>query len=241
MCGIIELPILNLSNKQISIKPKRLIATVDKLQDKHLPSLSKKTRTSMENKMIDSETCINFEVGDAVLTNAQKAKLRLFLYQNRDIFASSLDELGVVNLFEHRIEVDPTVPPIQARPYRHSPKMINIINEQVAELEQLGFVVPSNSAWSSPCLLVPKKGEKEEYRLCIDYRLLNSVTKNIYFQIPTIEDILDSMGEMQPKIFSTLDAYSGYYQMEIEKDSRQYTAFVTTEGVYEFTRMRFGL
>ena len=70
MCGIIELPLLNLSNKQLSIKPKTLFATVDKLQDKHLPSLDKKTRTSMENKMIDSETCINFEVGDAVLTQS---------------------------------------------------------------------------------------------------------------------------------------------------------------------------
>ena len=73
--------------------------------------------------------------------------------------------------------------------------MREIINKQVDELERLGFTIPSSSAWSPPCLLAAKMGDKEEYRLCIDFRLLKSDTENIYFQIPTMEDIF----EMQPK------------------------------------------
>ena len=88
----------------------------------------------------------------------------------------------------------------------------------------------------SPCLLVPKKGDKEEYKSCIEYTLFNNVTKNIYFQLPTLEDIFDSMGAMQPKIFTALDAISEYYQMQIDKDSRHITVFLTTEYVYEFTK-----
>ena len=43
------------------------------------------------------------------------------------------------------------------------------------------------------------------------------------------------------KIYSTFDLNSGYYQIQMKAQSRKYTVFVTTEGIYEFRRMPFVL
>lgn len=56
---------------------------------------------------------------------------------------------------------------------------------------------------------------------------------------PRIDDILDALGEA--KYFSTLDLIAGYWQVELDEDSRAKSAFTTFKGLYEFTRMPFGL
>ena len=76
-------------------------------------------------------------------------------------------------------------------------------------------------------------------RFCVYYRRLNSVTRKDSYPIPRIDDDLDAISGA--KYFSTLDLRSGYHQVEIEKTSRHYTAFVTSSGLYEFDVLPFGL
>lgn len=59
------------------------------------------------------------------------------------------------------------------------------------------------------------------------------------FPLPRIDDTLDLLAES--KFFTTLDLRSGYWQVQMEKDSREKTAFVTHSGLYEFLVMPFGL
>ena len=93
------------------------------------------------------------------------------------------------------------------------------------------------SEWAAPVLFVPKKDGK--LRFCIDYRKLNSMTVKDTYPLPRMDECIDTLGEAQ--YFTTLDAYSGYWQMKIRKQDRPKTAFVCHAGTFQFVRMPFGL
>ena len=102
-----------------------------------------------------------------------------------------------------------------------------------------GIIEPSHSCWSSPVLLVRKK--TGEMRFCVDYRKLNSLTKPISFPLPLLTDVFDAMSESTPAIFSLLDLKSGYWQIPMDKDSKQKTAFSTHQGSFQWNVLPFGL
>ena len=82
---------------------------------------------------------------------------------------------------------------------------------------------------------------KEGWRLrfCVDYPSLNAVTKPDRFPLPRIDDMPDQMENM--KYFSALDLTSGYWQVRMSDMSREKTAFVTQQGLFEFCVMPLGL
>ena len=86
-------------------------------------------------------------------------------------------------------------------------------------------------------MIVPKKDGTS--RFCVDFRRVNAVTKKDVYPLPRIDDILDTLGGS--KYFSTLDLSSGYWQIELDPATRDRSAFTSHCGLYEFTRMPFGL
>ena len=102
---------------------------------------------------------------------------------------------------------------------------------------QNGIVEPSRSPWASPIVLVQKKDGPT--RFCVDYRKVNKVTRKDAYPLPRIDATLDTLAGSQ--WFSTLDLLSGYWQVQIQEDDRAKTAFCTTEGLYQFRVMLFGL
>ena len=77
------------------------------------------------------------------------------------------------------------------------------------------------------------------HRFCFDYRQLNAVTRSDAFPLPRIDDLLDQLGGA--KYFSTVDLASGFWQIQMEPESREKTAFTTPQGLYKFLVMPFGL
>ena len=102
---------------------------------------------------------------------------------------------------------------------------------------QQGLIEPSSSPWSFPVVVVKKKNGK--YRLCVNYKPLNDITKKDNYPLPRIDEILDSLRDAQ--WFSTLDLASGYWQIKVKKEDQEKTAFITKFGIYQFKVILFGL
>ena len=81
------------------------------------------------------------------------------------------------------------------------------VARQLKSMQRDGVIQPSNSPWSSPVVMVRKKDGSHRY--CVDYRVLNSVTKADTFPLPRIDDLLDQLGGA--RYFSTLDLASGFW------------------------------
>ena len=99
------------------------------------------------------------------------------------------------------------------------------------------IIRPSRSPWSSPVVVVGKKDKSR--RICVDYRKLNKITQTEKWPIPYPRDIFDRLRDSE--CFTTLDLKHGYWQIAMDKESIEKTAFSTPDGHYEFLVCPFGL
>jgi transposase InsO family protein len=169
--------------------------------------------------------------------NAQeKEVLEHFLCQYADVFAKSDLDLGNFTAVQHRIDTG------DAKPIRHRMRRTPLGFEDeeekhLAAMLQANVIQPSKSEWAAAPVLVRKKDGSVRY--CIDYRGLNAHTVKDAYPLPLIEQCLDMLAGN--KFFSTLDLAAGYWQVNIHPNDQHKTAFITKFGLYEFSRMSFGL
>uniref|UniRef100_A0ABM1XJY4 RNA-directed DNA polymerase n=1 Tax=Aedes albopictus TaxID=7160 RepID=A0ABM1XJY4_AEDAL len=151
------------------------------------------------------------------------------------------DDLTYTNMATHEIETTTNIP-INKRQYRMPESTKRHIDEQIDEMLKLKIIKPSKSPWNAPVLCVPKKDDangNKRYRIVVDFRALNTITKQYVFPIPLINEILDNIGDSQ--YFSSIDLKSGFYQIPINPKDASKTAFSTSKGHFEFNRMPMGL
>ncbi|UYV64680.1 K02A2.6-like, partial [Cordylochernes scorpioides] len=169
------------------------------------------------------------------LEEIREHELKKILEHNRNVFSQHAIDLGKVAI-QHKI-ITKSEQPISLRPYRRPLKEYEEIAEQVKELLEHKLIRISDSPWAFPVVMVPKKDGNK--RMCIDYRRLNEITLDDRQPLPHIQDMFDRLHGS--RFFSTLDVAWGYWQIEMDPQSIQKTAFVTNDGHYEFLVMPFGL
>ena len=112
-----------------------------------------------------------------------------------------------------------------------------ILKREINKLLELGVLVPSNSEYASPVHLVPKKDG--DYRITGDFRLLNKQTKVDRHPIPFLTNFVDAMAGST--VFSSLDLYKSYYQLELAPSSVHKTAMCTPIGLFAYKRLAMGM
>jgi len=129
---------------------------------------------------------------------------------------------------DHKIPLVPGAQPVSVRPYRYAPTLKSEIERQVTQMLNSGLIRPSTSAFPSPVLLVRKK--TGDWRLCVDYHMLNALTVKSKFPIPVIDELLDELAHA--KWFSVLDLRAGFNQIRLAPGEEYKTAFQTHWGQF---------
>ncbi len=239
---IIPVRIMNLSVNEKVLRRKTAVARLIQVEqeDVEVGCEDQEVIRSMEEtgadvKLPDHLTDL-FEKCTVDLNPSDREEVLDLLISHQDVFSRGEFDIGRNNLVKHSIDTQ-GAPPIRQQLRRSSPAQRAEVERQVSELLEKGLIQPSDSPWASPVVLVTKKDGSK--RLCLDYRKLNEVSVKCAYPLPRIDESLDSLGGA--KYFSTLDLASGYWQVEMDSDARDKSAFVTTSGLYAWNVLPFGL
>ncbi|KAI5756548.1 hypothetical protein M8J77_025839 [Diaphorina citri] len=175
------------------------------------------------------------------MNSEEEEAMKHLINKYQDIFHSDDKKLTFTNAVKHHIHTTDEVP-VHTKTYRYPHVHKAEVQQQIQKMLDDEIIRPSNSPWSSPLWVVPKKMDasgKRKWRIVIDYRKLNEKTVGDRYPLPNINDLLDKLGRCH--YFSTLDLASGFYQIEVDEASIPKTAFSTEHGHFEFLRLPMGM
>ena len=211
----------------------------------------------LEKKFITSPAEVNthrkMQLQDAEVATKYREQFRQLCKEFGDIFSKDSTDIGKTPLITMDIDTGDS-PPICQKPYNLPLKHTEWVQKELEMLEEAGVIVRSISPWASPIVVVPKKtepGEPPRRRLCVDYRVINSLLPKVQkahskakgvltlVPLPQIDHIYARL--KGSGIFSTFDWRSRYQHMELSPEARAQSAFVTPLDKFEFTRCPFCL
>lgn len=184
-----------------------------------------------------NKNCVDEVVGLDNLQNLSSSQRLVLDEVIQEYNSFSSDRLGRTFLEQHVIDTGDCAP-IKQRVYPISHHLLPEAHKELDRLLDLGVVEPSNSSWNNPIVLVPKKNGA--FRLCLDSRRINSISKRDAYSLPLISDILNSLGGA--RYLTTLDLNDAFFQIPLEESSKEKTAFtIPKRGLFHFVTMPFGL
>jgi hypothetical protein len=141
----------------------------------------------------------------------------------------------------HHIDVG-AAPPARARLRRYSLLELETLWREVDRLLRLGAIEPANSPWNSPLLLVPKPDGR--LRVVQDLRAVNKAVLEYGdgqegYPLPRVDELLETLHHTV--YFTSCDAQDGFWQVQLDKESRHITAFQTRWGQYQWRVGTMGL
>jgi len=160
---------------------------------------------------------------------------RSILVEYQDVLNSTGDLPPPAHKVEHHLITAGR--PVTARFRRLDPEKHEAAPAAFAKLERQGIIRRSNSCWASPLHMVKKADGS--WRPCGDFRQLNIITQPDKYPLPRMDDLAGRLKGCN--IFTKLDLKQGYHQIPMAAADMMKTAIITPFGLFEFTRMPFGL
>jgi hypothetical protein len=183
------------------------------------------------------------------LQDDQETSLLEVLKEHKEAIGWTVGDLkGIDPSFcMHRIHLEDNAKPSREAQQRLNPNMKDVVMKEVVKLLDAGIIYPiSDSRRVSPKQVVPKKygitvvenssGDlilqrtTTRWRVCKDYRKLNSTTRKDHFPLPFIDQILERLASQSYYYF--LDSYSGYNQVAIGPQDQEKTTFTCPLGTF---------
>ena len=176
-------------------------------------------------------------MGEVNMSELQQKRFLELIYDNQSVFSLCDEDLGLCDHLKHTIPTT-TDRPIYL-PHRTIPVQLQAeVRKCLDTWLRQGIIRPSRSPYVSQVVIVRKK--TGEIRLCVDFRALNAVTIRDSFPLPRIEEALQAV--KAAVWFTSFDLAQGYLQLAMDEADIHKTAFrAGSSGLYEFTRMPFGL
>ncbi|XP_071081291.1 uncharacterized protein [Haliotis cracherodii] len=178
------------------------------------------------------ETYLDVDISSD-LTSVQQAEVRALLEEYEDVLT---DLPGRTNCIEYKIRLISS-DPVRSRPYPLPHHMREVVASEVQSMLDLGVIEPSDSPYASPIVLVKKPDLT--YRFCVDFRRSNQITVFDSEPITLTESLFTRLSKC--KFYSKIDISKAYWQIPMEEASKACTAFVTPDGLYQWTVMPFGV
>ena len=171
----------------------------------------------------------------------QRAELLQLLFDYKSAFARDMSEMKTYPYYQHNLELLSNRR-VFRRNYRYSPEDAQIAEKQIQDMLRNNIIEESTEhEYNSPTFLVSKKGGSK--RFVIDLRSLNSIIKPQAVQLPKVTELIDDVAASGASIFSVIDFYSAFFQIELTPNSRPLTSFSSPGGGsrYQFRHCPFGL
>ena len=221
-------------NSDLALEPATVNVVVTEPKEELSNELSSNAFSPTDTtRLTNSDVLRNLDSKLSHLSQSQRQDLEKILLEFEHLFP---DVPTRTDQIYHDVDVG-NADPVKQHPYRLNPKKQQYLKEEIKYLLENDFIAPSNSSWSSPCILVPKPDGS--YRMCTDYRKVNSVTKTDTFPIPRMDDCIDKVGKA--KYVTKFDLLKGFWQVPLTDRAKEISAFVTPYGLYQYKVMPFGM
>jgi hypothetical protein len=192
------------------------------------------------------------------LDEAQEKELLNVLREHKEAIGWSIEDIKGISLavVMHKIHLKENAKTSREPQRRQNLAILEVVRAAVIKLLDAGIIYPiSDSKWVSLIHVVPKKAGiiviknkdnelvptqvQSGWRVCIDYRKLNSVIRKDHFPLPFIDQMVERLAGHDYYCF--LDGYSGYNQISLDLENQEKTTFTCPFDTFAYHRMPFGL
>jgi hypothetical protein len=174
------------------------------------------------------------------LSDEQEKTLLKFLFNNKDVFTWTTNDLCGVNrdVIEHSLNVDLAIRQRKQKLRKMSDDKAKGARNEIKRLLSGGVIREvTYPEWLANTVMVKKANGK--WRMCIDFTDLNKACPKDEFPLPRIDSLVDAVATLE--LMSLLDCYSGYHQIWMKEEDEPKTSFITPSGTYCYLRMPEGL